>query len=414
MNERPRGCLACEWGVVILMGAAGVASAAGRASAADAERPFAVGATASKGPSAAEHGATAEPAGGRIRLYWDYHGRDDGDRPPTAEATHPELEGVILGVPWADVELKRGVFDFSAVDAQIQWWADRGKKVMIRNGVLGTVVAGAHTPNWVYAEGVRGLEFQAKPRDRRTTKLPLVWDSPLFLTLYDEYVAALAKHYDGDPRVSYIWMGVGHLGLTTADATAGGDSALPAAGWTADKWEAYIAKVVDIYTQHFAKTPTVLASGALWTRDARGDKIVAPMQRLGAYAASKGASLLLKGLDPDPALYAATPFSEMLDTLGNMPLPHGFTLFMGDDWPMWVNQGRRSRNRHEAGRDEAGFAKDLETALHEWDRLGRKCDLVIVMLKPEIQATNPHLPEYQPQVRALWQKFLAQAPNTGP
>jgi hypothetical protein len=360
------------------------------------------------GCSAGLGGALAEPAGGRIRLYWDFHGHFDVQRPPTAEAGHPDLEGVIIGVPWAEIETQRGVFDFRALDEQIAWWAAHGKKVMVRNGVLGTVSAGAHTPNWVYHEGVRAIEFQAKPNDQKHVKLPVVWDSPQFMALYDEYVAALARRYDGDPRVSYVWIGAGHLGLTTADASPGGMTALPDAGWTPEKWEAYIARVIDLYAKHFTRTPTVLGAGAIWTRASRGDAIVPPMQRLAVYAASKGASLLVKGLDPDPKAYAATPFSKMIDPLAKGPLPKGFTLFMGDDWPMWVDPRRRSRNRHEATRDEAGFAADLRTALSEWDRLGRKCDLGLVLLKPEIQATNPHGPDYRPEVRAILQKFLAE------
>ncbi|MFH0981970.1 MAG: beta-galactosidase [Planctomycetota bacterium] len=356
--------------------------------------------------------ATPEGAGqagtGRIRLYWDYHGRVESKRLPVEEARRPDLEGVIVAIPWAEIEPRHGTFDFSALDTEIEWWAARSRKVVIRNGVLGTVTTGAHTPPWVYDEGVPAIEFQAKPRDEKKVKLPRVWDSPRFMVLYEEYVTALAKRYDGDPRVSFVWIGVGHLGFTVADASKGGMTALPRAGWTPEKWTAYIEKVIDLYAGHFNKTPTLLGTGPIWTRRERGNAIVPQMRHLAVYAASKGTSLLLKGLDPDPKVYASTPFSEMLDALGQTPLPKGFTLFMGDDWPLWVDERRRAQNRHEANRDEAGFRAALSTALSEWDRLGRKCDFVLVLLAPEMQATTPGVPEYRPEVAAILKEFMAQ------
>ncbi|MFH0980841.1 MAG: beta-galactosidase [Planctomycetota bacterium] len=345
---------------------------------------------------------------GRIRLYWDYHGLVQDGRPPFEEVTHPDLEGALVNISWADLESARGVFDFSVLEAEIEWWAAHGKQVIIRNGLLNGSSSDPHVPSWIYEEGVPYTEFLAKPRDVEPLRVPLVWDSPLFLTLYDEYLAALAARYDGDPRVTFVWMAVGHLGLTVADPSRGGSTALPAAGWTKESWEVYIDDVIGLYSAHFTATPTLLATGPLWTRRHIGSGIVPEMERIVSYAAPAGASLMLKGLDPDAAAYAATPFSEMLDTLSQTELPAGFTLLMGDDWPLWVDEERRAANPNEADRDDAGFTASLQTALAEWDRLGRTCDFVLVLLKPEIQVTNPYHSLYRPEVGAILQDFLAQ------
>ena len=355
-------------------------------------------------------GAQGDPVQltGRIRLYWDYHGLTQDGRPPFAEVTHPDLEGAIVNVSWASIETSRGVYDLDVLEAEIAWWASQGKRVIIRNAVLGGVAGESLTPAWVYAQGVPAVSFRGKPSDAALTVIPRVWDSPLFLSLYHEYIAALAAQYDGDPRVEFVSVGVGHLGSTVADATDGGKIALPAAGWTKAKWDAYIQNVVDLYGAHFAKTPLLVVAGPLWTRTYRGERIVPEMQGLAADSAAANVSLLLKGLDPDAAAYASTPFSEMLNAVGPLSYPSAFTLMMGDDWPLWVDEERRANNPNEADRDDAGFAAALQTALAEWDRLGRQCDFVLVLLQPEIQVTNPNHPLYRPEVGAILDRFLAE------
>ncbi len=343
---------------------------------------------------------------GQIRLYWDYHGLTQQNNPPRVAAGHPLLEGAVVQSPWPLIEPRRGEFDFTVLEAEIAWWAEQGKEVIIRSGVLGRGSMGGLTPEWVYEEGVPAVEFHARPKDTEPMRLPRVWDSDLFLLLYEEYVSALAERYDGDPRVAYVWIGAGHLGLTTANASRGARTALPEAGWSVELWEAYLMDVIDVYAQHFVDTPTLLAATPVWLRQYSGEYIVEPMQRVANHAAGAGASLMLKGLDPDAEVYRETPFSEMLDSLADRQLPENFTLFMGDDWPIWSPPERRDRYPHEADRDLDGFRRSLRTALSEWDRLGRRCDLVLTLLHPEITASNPDHDDHVPQVEYLLNEFL--------
>ena len=56
--------------------------------------------------------------------------------------------------------------------------------------------------------------------------------------------------------------------------------------------------------------------------------------------------------------------------------------------------------------EHAGFRAVLDTALAEWNRLQQRGDLVLVLLAPEMSATNPNDPSYRPDVEAILSDFL--------
>jgi hypothetical protein len=352
-------------------------------------------------------GVTNDAGRGRIRVYWQFHGRFNFNNPPKLMAERSDLDGVIVGVPWGQVHPARGVFDFMALDAEIDWWAARGKQVMLRTGAYGLRSVQKLTPEWIYTEGVPAVEFQADPRSQLTARIPRVWDSRLFMTLYEEYLTGLAARYDGDPRISHVLIGTGHLGVTTASATRGGQTALPAAGWTPDKWEAYILGMIDMYARKFTRTKLVIATSPVWLRNYKELDIAPALRRIALYTTQRGASLMMVGLDPDPGKYARRPFSTMLDSLANVDLPAGFSVFLGDDWPLWVGENRRRRNRGESDRDERGLQSALQIALQEWDRLDRRGDLVLMLLRPTIEATTPGHENYRQEVADILAAFLA-------
>ncbi len=338
---------------------------------------------------------------GRVLLYWDRHGEFTPGQPLALLSDNPYLDGAVVAAVWGEIEPERGVFDFGILEAEIAWWAERGKRVLLHTGPYALATARPPTPDWIYDEGVEAIEFQPDPRKAYVATLPKVWESPAFLTLYGEFVAALAERYDDDPRVDHVWIGVGHLGYTTACAARGGATALPAAGWTPQKWEDYIDDMVDLFASHFTQTPTVLAASPGWLVNYKESTTVPAMERIAQYAVEQGASLMMNGLDTDPDVYARRPFSEMLDSIADATLPPDFTLFMRDDWPLWVDEERRESNSWEADRDEQGFVRALLIARDEWDRLGRQCDFVLVLLTPEVQASTPEHPDYEPAVAAI-------------
>ncbi len=377
-------------------------------------RPEADRSEASSKPAADRKHVTGKAEGkmGRVRLYWDRHGIFRPGRPLEVLAGHPHLDGALVAAVWGEIETKQGTFDFSGLEAEIAWWAERGKRVLLHTGPYALATKRPPTPSWIYDKGVSAIEFRAHPRRRFIVKLPKVWDSPAFMKHYGAFVAALAKRYDGDPRIGHVWMGVGHLGYTTAAAVRPGAAALQEAGWTPQKWEAYINAVVDLFTSRFTKTPTLLAVSPGWVVTYKDDDIVPAMRRIVKRVIERGGSLMINGLDPDPDMYARRPFSKILDSIADAKLPRDFALFIRDDWPLWVGGGRRGRNRWEMGRDEKGFQRALKTALAEWDRLGRRCDLALVVLFPEMQATTPDHPQYQREVAAILKTFLTAGGKT--
>lgn len=348
-----------------------------------------------------------------VRFYWDVHTTVMHELPSDAEADNPYISGAFVGVPWSSIEPARGVFDFSALEEYVSFWAGHGKGVILKNGVLGFNGAGVAMPGWIDEEGVPYFQFMAREDDPVFTTMPLVWDSAVFMELYEEYVAALAAQYDGDPRIDFVWIGTGQHGYTTADSSAGGAEALPENGWTPEEWETYLHDVIDLYARHFEVTPLVLAASPLWTKAEYGDDIAPAMESLAVYAADRGVSLLLNGLDPSEDAYERTPFSEMLDALSYEPLPEGFTLMMGDDSPLWLDPMRRARRTRDAERDELGLAAALDLALAEWDRIDRQGNLIIKLLDAEAAAVNPNLEAYQPTVAQTLRQFVRDAGSGG-
>ena len=373
-------------------------------------------------------------AAGERSVYWDLHCAPN-IIPSPKEINHPHLAGGFVGVPWDMIEPTPtgggSSFDFTRVETHVALWDAGGKRSILRTNIFGkgcliewpfsfprwmipaktpwpSAVEGVYTCEAEEENCVDVVAFLPRPTDEEVTLLPKVWDSPKFLSLYENYVAGLAAAYDGDSRVSFVLMGIGHGGYTTVNSSNGGDEALalPEAGWTPELWKQYIFDVIDIYTTHFTQTPLILGGTELWTKSYLQDDIVEDMEEITVYAVERGASLLLNGLDTEPIRYDLTPFTEILQNLLDVPLPEGFTLIMGDDWPLWIDEERRIVQPFLSDRDDDGFRCLLQTTQFAWDRLGQRGDLMVKVLRDEIEVTNSLLPNgYRPEVAASLEEF---------
>lgn len=357
------------------------------------------------------------PSPGQIhRAYWDFHNAANVC-PRFDDMAHPELSGVIVAMPWSVVEPQRGVFDFCRLEEHIRLWDQAGKKVIIRNLVSGESelpndVSGTAWPNWMCcAKGqtdgcIPCLSFCDNALSTSPTYFPVTWSSPDFLEIYGEYVQALANEYDGDSRVDYVWIGVGHLGFLTASPSRGGDCAIRDAGWTPEIWEAYIKNVIDIYSTQFESTPLLLAVTPLWARSFSGDtdpvEFEAAVVRVVDYAVDRGASILLNGLNECNALYESTPFTEVLAHLAQRSLPADFTLIMGDDFPLYSED-----------RPEEAFRCLLQTARLDWhNAFEGVAPLAAKLQRNEVRASNPVDPtDFVPSVGAILNQFIADEPT---
>jgi hypothetical protein len=185
------------------------------------------------------------------RGIYEFAGGNSG-----ADADDPDLAGTTLTFEWSQLEPEPGQFSFTAVDKAIAPWAAAGKQVILRVSTAGEAawgVTAAHaTPGWVYLQGVPMI------LDDGAT-IPEYWNST-FLADYDAFIAAYAAHYDGDPSVSFIEMGIGDGGETLPDTQEGpgNRSALFArSGYSDALWLATVESIATTYREKFQRTPVV-------------------------------------------------------------------------------------------------------------------------------------------------------------
>ena len=162
------------------------------------------------------------------------------------------IVGVSLRTTWRKVEPKEGQWDWDNLDAAITVARSARKKVMIR------VLAGTHTPEWVYARGARRFDFvQRNPNRSRTDEpsyLPIPWDET-YLRYWARLVRQLGKRYGNDPAIVLV-----HIAGPTRSSA---EMHLPKSRLDQDQWKqvGYTPKrliaawkqVMDVYAEAFPK-----------------------------------------------------------------------------------------------------------------------------------------------------------------
>jgi len=133
----------------------------------------------------------------------------------------PGLSCIYLRLPWAFIEKEEGRFDWSIVDAPAQRWIDKGLQVAFRFSCAESWLRYA-TPKWVQDAGAKGYDCAV---GKGVVEGGPLWEpdygDPIFLAKLEEFLAAAATRYDGNPNVAFIdvgsfgvW-GEGHVFHTT-------------------------------------------------------------------------------------------------------------------------------------------------------------------------------------------------------
>ncbi|MBE0540013.1 MAG: DUF4832 domain-containing protein [Verrucomicrobia bacterium] len=123
-----------------------------------------------------------------------------------------ELLGMgVMRFDWASVEPREGEFNWSALDRFLESWGRLGKVCNV--GVMcanthGRDPEGYVTPRWVFDAGAKKIEITLNP-DQSTTgtpgrKIAPVFDDPIFLAKFANFLRAFAQRYDGDPRIAVL------------------------------------------------------------------------------------------------------------------------------------------------------------------------------------------------------------------
>ena len=156
----------------------------------------------------------------------------------------PGLTVVYLRIPWSYIEPEEGKFNWSVVDSPGQRYIAKGKKVAFRFSCSESWMRYA-TPEWVEKAGAKGHNFTpGKGVDEKGPFWEPDYDDPIFLAKLDNFLAAAAARYDGNPEVAFydvgsfgVW-GEGHTYSSTG------------LGYSAET----VKKHIDLHLKHFKHT----------------------------------------------------------------------------------------------------------------------------------------------------------------
>jgi len=149
-------------------------------------------------------------------MGWMFHHYDNNLATYTVDLapsdTVPEFPGVssvYMRLDWSSLEPEEGKFNWSIVDTPMQKWVEAGKTVAFRFCTSeGSVSEPYATPRWVEKAGAKG--YHLNKRGEITADGP-IWepdfDDPIFLHKLDNFLAAAAARYDGNPHVAFIDVG---------------------------------------------------------------------------------------------------------------------------------------------------------------------------------------------------------------
>ncbi len=181
----------------------------------------------------------------------------------------PGISTVYMRLPWSFIEPAEGKLSWELLDTPAQRWIDKGKQIAVRITASESWLQYA-TPEWVKKAGAKGYDWG----DKKQYWEPDFGDA-VFLKKVENFVAAMAARYDGNPNVAYI--DIGHYGLWGEGHTLISSKV----EYSLDVQKTHI----DIYRKYFTKTLLVMS-----------DDFAGPYARgksfpITDYAFSKGVSL---------------------------------------------------------------------------------------------------------------------------
>jgi hypothetical protein len=204
----------------------------------------------------------------------------------TAAAENPLFDGITLIIPWSILEPKPGQVDFGVLDAPLDYWGKKGKKVILNVApitfptVLGKAWGGkltGGTPDWVMKESaamvVPNVRLLYPLSDKFGPALMPSAGNPAFESAYFDLIAQLGKKYNGDPRLAVVRIGTGNEGEEHPQYNKGLQDVLP--GFTNKKWYAYCTDTVKAYVQAFPGSPLEIDldwAGVAYLQDKDGSR----------------------------------------------------------------------------------------------------------------------------------------------
>jgi len=176
----------------------------------------------------------------------------EGDLPELNSAL---IYGLSWRFRWKTIEPQEGQYNWAMIDRAIEVTAKARKHVLLR------LVAGMHTPEWVYAGGVKFFEFGDEDaagglRHPTGTRMPIPWDD-VYLSKWEAFIRALGKRYNGNAHIYSVAMsGGGYIDEMNLPKAF---ERWQQAGYTDEKLIQAWKRIIDAYQRAFPETPTNLA-----------------------------------------------------------------------------------------------------------------------------------------------------------
>jgi hypothetical protein len=180
---------------------------------------------------------------------------DRGVEKDLPELKNPLIYGLSWRFRWKTIEPQEGQYNWAMIDRAMGMTAEAGKVALLR------LVAGMHTPEWVYTDGAKSLHFgnndvAGGERHPPGTRMPIPWDD-VYLNKWEAFLRAFGKRYNGNSHIYSVAMsGGGYID----------EMNLPKAferwrqvGYTDEKLIQAWKRIIDAYQRAFPDTPTNLA-----------------------------------------------------------------------------------------------------------------------------------------------------------
>lgn len=193
----------------------------------------------------------------------------------------PFVDGVVAYFHWNVLEREPGRVDMEPILRIRSRVQSEGKRFILR------IVTAEHTPNWLYRLGVPRVIDKSDDQPR---SVPLYWH-PVYLQRVNALIAKIAEQLDGDPSVAAVQIGVAKYG----EMLIGGRDWI-AQGFSPSIWTDTCRAIIDIYKEHFKKTPLLVMIMSQEFPDGRRTE---SMQQVAEYAAAHRVGLQFNGLSPD-------------------------------------------------------------------------------------------------------------------
>ncbi|WP_218934229.1 beta-galactosidase [Rosistilla ulvae] len=168
-------------------------------------------------------------------------------------AAHPLCKGLLLRTSWSKLEPRRGRYDFSDIDRQIEV-AERSARdpkslafsLAISAG-LGGGPQGANYPAWLIDEGVETMPIQFR---REEGLVPKMWD-PLFQKRLKNLADAVSQKFAKDKRLKLVYVPQATANGVEGHFNGNSNAVLARNGLTQDVWVGAVKQAAISFADSF-------------------------------------------------------------------------------------------------------------------------------------------------------------------